>query len=173
MTPDALIIRSDVAASGSYIAVLELGRDHVHPIDAGRYGHAVLAAAERADYDAAVLRQLTDKGITADDAAAVIADLRRDRPPLDDTATAPLRFVPGVAQRDGRGFITLELDGAGIGQLDIDEARSHALHALGAGIAADLDAGYHHALRGIIGLDDHAARAAVADLAEYRPEAGR
>jgi hypothetical protein len=132
------------------------------------YALAVLDAAHRADYDAAVLRQMRALSLAGDAAAAlVVTDLRPARPPQRATGT-PLSLAPGVSQRTGDGFLTVHLDGEPIGQWSVPAAREHALAILDTVVVAPLDASYHQLMTGTLDLDDGRARGIVEDVAKHR-----
>lgn len=172
-------LRSAPSADGStYVVTLEVSADRVltlTPTLAVAYASAVLAAAARADYDAAVLRQLTSAdglGVDHRTAAGLLADsVRPDRPPLPDPTDGMLTLTPGVSltpDRQLRPFLVVNLDGQPAGQWTPDDARAHAMTALEAVAVADLDAGYYRALIGPVGTDPDAARRVVDNLAEFR-----
>lgn len=178
--PDAVWVISDVMPDGTYAATIHAGGDVAITLDRARaIAHAgtALAAVVRAEYDAAVWRQMLDvigKGLAEADAqkltAEVIAGLRDDRPPLDDSATAPFRFEPFVAYRTYEPGVFLWLNGKKISQWTVADARSHAMYVLEVTLAVDLDAAYRRHLIAAVGLEDWRARAVVGDLAKYRPE---
>lgn len=174
MTDAAVWIKTEPSTDGSaYVVTAEFSDDRAKtltPEVALRYGSAVLAAAQRAEYDAAVARQLTRIGSDLDAALQIVTDLRNDRPPLDDEATAPLALDPGVNKRLAP-FLVVKIDGEAVGQWTVGAAREHASHVLEAVAAADLDSNYYRALTGIVGLDEGRARAVVGDLGQYRDEA--
>lgn len=167
---EGLWVRSDVMPDGTYVVTVSFDADHVWVLDragALRYAVACVAAAQRAEYDAAVFRLTTERlDLDHRTGAAALLSLRLDRPPPDDDATRPLTFAPGVTAR-GKPFLTILLDGEPAGQLDPPALRSHAMNVLEAPAAADLDAGF---LRFLLssGLDEPTARAAVGDIANWR-----
>ena len=61
--PDAVWVLSDVAADGTYVVTVQAGPDDAWVLDrpaaAAAYADAVLTAVAYAEYDAAVLAQLT------------------------------------------------------------------------------------------------------------------
>lgn len=138
------------------------------PVEAFAYASTLLGACARATHDAAVVKQLTTLGISKQAAAMTVRDLRADRPPLDDGATAPLRYVPAVSAADGRPFLEVHIEGLQVGQWEIPEAREHATVALESVHVADLDGAYAAHLVGVIGLPRASAEAAVGALAEHR-----
>ena len=170
----AVWIKTDPTPDGSgYIVTLEVGQDTARiltPDEAMAHAAGVLAAAHRAEYDAAVLAQLTKLGIDREGTVMVVRQLRADRPPLDPAVTYPLTLEPCV---NGAGvpFITVASPGHEQGQWTTTDARSHAIAVLECVAVADLDAAYLRALTGLIGLDKNRARRAVEDLVNYRATA--
>lgn len=169
--PTALWVATEAAADGTYIATLELGDDRSVPLErdaAIRHAMAVLTADQYAQYDAAVINQLTGKlDFSLQDAAELIAGMRADRPPLNPDDTAPLRLEPGVSMATREAFIGIWLDDRQIGQFDSASAAQHARCILQVTIAADLDAAYHRWLRAT-DVDDNRARAVIADVRDWR-----
>ena len=165
-----LWVRSDVLPDGAYAVTINLGQDRIWVLDRpGALAYAVtcVEAAQRAEYDAAVLAQLTrGLGLPVQAAAQMLASIRPDRRPLDDEATTPLAFIPGV-NSDGMAFLMIQLDGEPWGQLSPLELRAHAMIVLEAPAAADLDAGYLQAMLAME-IPEATARGAVGDLANWR-----
>ena len=168
---DAVWIKTEPTVDGSaYVVTIEASDDRamvLTPDRALRYASAILAYVARAEYDAAVVRQLRN---LVDDMTAVgqiVTDLRTDRPPISDDATAPLRFEGGVSAFTGKAFLHIAIDGK-VGQWEIPAAKEHALAVLEAVSAADLDSGYYRALRGMVGLDENRARQVIDDLGKWR-----
>ncbi|RFU83590.1 hypothetical protein DY218_27160 [Streptomyces triticagri] len=168
---DSVWVESDVTSDGVYVVAVRYGMDCVRSLNRSEaYDHAgaVLAAAQRAEHDCAVARQLMKiTGLALDEVALMIRELRADRPPLDAAALAPLWLEPGINQ-ETRPFLVLHADGQQVGQWTVGDARQHALYVLEALEAADLDAAYLRYLVGKIGIDDNRARQAIGDLANYR-----
>lgn len=166
-------VRTEPTPDGkAYIVTLNASDDHartLNPMEAQDYARALLRAAHVAAHDAAVARQLTTLGASLESVAELLADLRKDRPPVEDCATDPLTFTPGVNQKLDP-FLTISLDDEPIGQWTFLQAEEHALFILGAVGAADLDAAYYRLLRSAVGLDEGAARAAVGGLADFHEE---
>lgn len=166
-------LRSDVMPDGSYRAVVEFDLDHSAALTherAMRYSTAILDAVQAAEYDAAVLRQLTGR-LALDATAAgqlITRDLRAARRPLRSTGTA-LALRPGVTA-EGHAFLVVSIGGSEVGQWSLADARGHALYALEASLAADYDATYHRTLVAKIGVTDRVARATVQDIGNYRDE---
>jgi hypothetical protein len=162
----------------SYLVTIEASPDRARvltPTDALAYASTLLGAVARGEYDAAVLaqmRMLLGDGSDADQSIGlIIGDLRDDRPPLDDSATAPLRFDPGV-NRDGEPFLGVWLEDQQLGQWTLPDARAHALAVLEAVTVADLDTGYYRTLTGLVNIEPERARTVVADLGKWRPGEG-
>lgn len=178
----AVWVESGVAPDGTYVVELHAGGDWSTILDRDRaiaYAAAVHDIAARAEYDAAVYRQLTAKGVhPAQVTAFVVDDLRPERPPAEYAiaVTAPLAFTPGVSADNGPFVLVhLHLPGPPTGTPDAlisqwtpAEARTHAGHVLDTLAVVDLDAGYRRLLVGVMGLDDPTARAVIGNLGEHR-----
>lgn len=163
-------VQSDPLPDGTYVTAIHYDDDRSRVLDhtAGlAYVTEVLRAAVQAEHDAAVIRHLMATGLGPNLAASVVADLRADRPPIDDAATAPLTLRPGVSQKTMRGFLAIHMDGRQVGQWEPAEAREHAVQVLEVLTAADLDAAYRRHLIGPLGVDEPTAMAIVSDLAAY------
>lgn len=165
-------IRTEPTIDGSaFVVTLSISEDYavtLTPARANAYAGTLLAAAADAEYDAAILAQMTGKlALTDETAGQLIVDLRKER---TSRIAAGLTFVPGVSQRERHPFIRIEKDGEGLGQLEVPAARRHALHVLEAVPVADLDAAYLKILRGMVGLDEPRAREVVQDIINHRPE---
>lgn len=181
MSDRSIYIKTDPTTDGyriTYRVTLELSEDDVHILSREQaYAHAghVLAAAQRAEYDAAIIRQLrptlTEKGRKPDealrDAAMILNDIRQERPPLPDPPT-PLCLKPGVSQRTGNGFLAVHVGEEAVGQWEVEDARQHALVVLECIEAADLDGGYLKTLTGTLGIPHGTAENMVGDIANHR-----
>lgn len=170
--PDAIWVKSDLLPDGTYVTAIHYSGDRSRILDRKTglaYVSAIFAAAVQAEHDAAIIRQHIASGLSLKVAARTIADLRADRPPIDDAATAPLRLTPGVAARTKDAFLAIHVDGQQVGQWDPDDARNHATNVLQVLAAADLDAAYRRYLIGSIGLDVARAENIVTDLATHIP----
>lgn len=169
---DAIWVISDVTPFGTYVVTVQVGDDMAVTLDrsrAMRYALTVVDATTRAEYDAAVFAQMSALGIADERTAAEpLIQLRTDRPPLDDDATAPLRFEPVVTSRKKRPVVHVHLGGKVISEWSPDDARGHAMHVLEVTCGVDLDSAYRRLLVGWVGLDDDKARTAVGDIANYR-----
>lgn len=162
---------SSLPGGGNYVVTVAWKQDRiwrVGPDEALNYVLACTLAAERADFDAAVLRQLTGIGVPLPDVGMVIArDLRPDRPELTD-ALPGLRYEPGVTEK-GKPFVKVLIDGVVQDEtLDLDLINRHCLHVLGAPVVADLDNSYRQALIGQFGMEPATATNIVHDLAKWR-----
>lgn len=167
---DSIWVQSDLLPDGTYVTAVHYTADHSRILtrqEGLAYVDQVLTAAVWAQHDAAVVRQLLSMDIALTAAAASIADLRADRPPLDPKITAPLTLTPGVAGRNRQGFLIVEVAGLRIGQWTPGDARDHALNVLEVIHAVDLDAAYRRYLIGNIALDAQRASAVIHGLAEF------
>lgn len=126
------------------------------PSECLAYASAVVAAAHRADHDAAVVRQMISVGVTPDEAGHLMLELRADRPPL--AGLAPLDLQLGVSG-DGEyhPFLIVVVHGEVVGQWTVGDALDHAGVVLGMVATADLDNAYR-ALLLSTGLDSAGAR---------------
>lgn len=187
-----VIATIDPGAAAPYITTVQPSDDIaiVLPYDrAVAYGMAVLAAAHRAHYAAAVLTQANDimagrpaargpgrGGQTPeqarDNARYWLGQLLQDLPELDDTATAPLQFRP-VIHRDGTPLVRVSLPPhtEAFSGWTFPEACQHAHHVLGQAVVSQLDTAYRTTVA--VGFDagEQRGRAAVNDLANYYPHA--
>lgn len=195
----AIWVKSDVGPTGSYILSVEVGPDRsfaLSPAAAAEYAQTVLTAVARATHDAAVLAQL---GAMAnfDSGAQAVVDLRRDRPPLNDATTAPLRFVPIILSQTAKPAIDVYWDadaptgpsasrvplreqhqpvrpsqprGDHVTQWPPDSALEHAVYVLLGAATVDLDDAYVRYLHGVVGVDRPKAMAAVNDLIHWRED---
>lgn len=169
-------VQSEPLADGTYVTAVHYGADRSRILDrqtAMAYVADIFTAAVRAEHDAAVIRQLLGLGLDLETAAQAIADLRADRPALDDTVTVPFRLVLGVSAKTGNGFLHVHLNGVKIGQWDPRDARDHAVNVLTVLAAVDLDAAYRRYLIGTVGIDAARAGNVIADLATHLTAAVR
>jgi hypothetical protein len=175
MSESKLWVKSDVHADGTYGITIELG-DQVRGLsteDAYRHARAVLALAQRAEYDAAIVRQLSDKklGLAVADAVLTVATMRTDRPTIDPADTWPIALEAGV-NPDLIPFLSVWAKGVQVGQWTVADARSHALAVLETTEVVALDQSYLAFLISDegIGLDEGTARAVVEDIVNFRSE---
>lgn len=126
---------------------------------------AVMAAAHRADHDAAVVRQMLAVGLAESEVGELVRELRGDRRPLE---LDPLDLRLGVSN-DGqlRPFLQVVLAGDPVGQWDVADALTHAGIVLGMAETVRLDSALSDLLV-LNGLDPAKATAAVADLKQFR-----
>jgi len=167
--PPTIWVQSDPLPNGTYVTAVHYNDDTARILDRAAglaYAAEVVAAATRAEHDAAVLRQLVAAGVDLQAAGHTIADLRADRPPLNDGATAPLRLTPGIAA-NGHGFLAVHIGGQQVGQWSPADARDHASAALTVLAAADLDEAYRRHLIGPLGMDEARARDVITDLGDH------
>lgn len=130
---------------------------------------AVLAHAQHAEYDAAVLTQLHQMlSLPIEAAGHSIVELRDKRRVPSAADTAPLRLEPGVTAA-GKPFIAIKHHGDTVGQWDVPDARTHAMNVIEAVEAARLDTDYRNFLVKEVGIDDARASQVVHDLADHRP----
>lgn len=164
-------IKTQPDIEGTYRVVLETGEDASIFLDehaAMAYASEILRAVASAEYDAAVLAQMSriaQKGEVDEMSAMVVTDLRQERPPLQ--WSTPLALVPGVSHRTRKAFLTVELNGLAVGQWDLKDAREHAAFVVEAVHAADLDNAFYRLMRKM-DVDDPTARSAVGNLAKHR-----
>jgi hypothetical protein len=166
---DAVWVRTDPGTDGVYRVSIDASNDTSFGLDqasALTYAMSVLDAASRAEYDAAVIRQMTKVGSGgAVHAVALVQQLRADRP--EPSPVGPLQLIPGVSAATGDPFLAIHLNGQQVGQWTPGDARGHAVHVLECVLVADLDSAY---LRGLqaIGIEEDRARAVVDDLINHR-----
>lgn len=170
---DAIWVISDRTHNDVYVTAVQVGPDTTIVLDrdrAVRYGMTVITAVQYAEYDAAVFAQAKDTGMDDRTAAQMVMDLRADRPPLDDDATAPLRFDPILAFKTKEAAVHVSLQGELFSQWTAADANGHAMHVLQVASAVDLDGAYRRYLFGTVGLDAARAAMLVDDLGHYRSE---
>jgi hypothetical protein len=163
-----LTIASDLTPDGVYVPTITLDDRHLLTLDRERALHYVAAWADaiaRAEFDAAVLAQLTGIGLDEQTAAAVIVgDLRPDRPPIDPAGTAPLRLEPVLSARTKRGQVAAYLGDEHVVQLDAPAVYDHIANVLPVVMTCDLDAAYRRYAVGHLKQPVWRAEAMVADL---------
>lgn len=142
------------------------------------YGMAVLAAAHRAHYFAAVLAQAQAlMGRSADpmarleaaeNARVILTALVEDLPELDEEVTAPLRFRP-VVKKDGTGAVRVSLPPhtEPLSGWSFEEACSHAHAVLDQAVVSHLDTAYRNVISVTFGAGEQRGRAAVGTLTGY------
>lgn len=171
---DAVWITTDIGPDEKSYMVAVNWRDTSVTITfdrALRYAQEVLRAANRAAYDAAIIGQLmsVDK-MDHPTVVRLLNDLRKDRPPLDDTATRPISLAPGVNLR-GKPFLVVSVNGEEMGQWSFSDTVKHATTMLGMVSVAELDSLYLQGLQVLVGVQRETATNMVSNLAEFRDEA--
>lgn len=168
---ETLWVKTEPDLAGVYHVVLELGPDDIWTLDedaAYRWVGHCLAAAAQAEYDAAVLAQLTALGLPQDVVVATVQKLRSGRPASVPLAEGTgLALVPGVSASTRKGFLRIERNGQPIGQWEIEDARQHGMYVVESVEVAKLDTAYLAVLREA-DLGDDVAHHAVANLGKYR-----
>jgi hypothetical protein len=171
LSDEAIWVRTDPTPDGVYRVTMTWGDDRALVLDreaAAAHAGEVLAAVAEAEYDAAVVRQLTTLTGDQENALMVVRGLRKDR--ASAAPTTGLGLVPGVSAFTRRAYLKILMDGKPIGQWDPADARQHATFVLEAVRVAELDSAYLRMLRGVVGLDDQTARGTVGGLGQYRDE---
>ena len=169
-----LMIRTEPVSpeSKAYMVTLETSPDHIRrlsPSNARSYAEAVLRAAAEAQHDAQVFLQVKEMTDSTEEAASMIVHLRQQRPPYNDKATRPLKFLPGVSE-EGKPFLTVtdtSTQEIQVNQMDVSNARQHALVVLEAVRFAELDTGYCRQLTNHVDIPIASAQGAVDDLPRF------
>lgn len=162
-------VGSEVTPEGTYVVTVNPTEDVAVTLDrdrAVRYGLTVLAAAQYAEYEAAVFAQMHAAGLGAMAAGAALTVLREQRRPLDHEATAPLFFEPILSASSRRGIVRMLLDGQQIAQLEPAVAAEHASVVLAVSAVGELDGLYYRWLcDGVV--REPTARHIVGDLSRH------
>jgi hypothetical protein len=157
--------------SASYIVTVQVNEDVALSLKADaavRYVATVNRAAVIAKHDAGVMHQLSGvTGLTRRDAAMMVLELRKDREPLHDEDTAPLRYEPIVSGTTLEPFVQVYVGDQHITQWTPEDCFEHAGYVMQTLAGCDLDSAYLSHLKNTIGLDDQTARAAVNDLGKH------
>jgi len=167
---DAWIHTEPTPDGTGYMVTLIVDEDRSISLErpvAMEYAYTVLKVVSYAEYDAAVLKQITQR-VDRESAMQIVVDLRKDRPEPDFAVMTPLSLEPGVNTR-GEAFVVVKKDGEQVGTWSVEQAREHALTILEAISVAELDEAYLRCLKGVIGVEGHIAQAMVGDLQEFRP----
>lgn len=163
---------SDVGALGTYICTLELDNRPLRalsPAEALAYVTELMWAVTCAEYDAAVLAQLTAvKKLDMEHISWVMRGLREDRRPVQPAATYPVVYTPIVSARDHLPRVTAQC-GQTKWQWETEVARQHCQQVLQTSAGVDMDAAYYKHLTGFLGLPEGTAREMVGGLREYLP----
>jgi hypothetical protein len=171
--PSAIWVTSDINPDGSasYIVTVSATNDvalSLRADDAVRYVAAVTRAAVIARHDAAVVNQLRGPiGLDPKDAGYTIVELRQDREPVQDDATAPMRFEPIISGSTFKPYVHVWAAGKRISQWTPEDCFEHAGYVMQTLAGADLDSAYYRYLTGVVGVPEQSARGAVADLGNY------
>jgi hypothetical protein len=165
-------VSSEMTGDGEYAVTITFTADLAVSLPTSKalsYARAVIELAQRAEYDAAILAQLIDKGgLPLRTAAEYIADsVRPFRGPIS-TGTQ-LSLLPGISSDTMRPFLSIELDGNWIGQWTVADALDHGYAVLDTIAITGLDSGYYKSLVERLGVDENRARAIVTSIADFRP----
>lgn len=136
------------------------------PGDAAAYAAELTWIVAAAEYDAAMLAQLTELEVPRRLTGQLIRQVRADRRPILESATSPLRFQPIVSSLTGKGRIVCTL-GEQEWTWDLATARQHLLHVMEVTAQVDLDLAYGTHLTGIVGLEAERARKVVVMLRHF------
>jgi hypothetical protein len=123
-----------------YTSVLEISDDIACSLNGTvsvRHALAVLDTCARAEYDAAVIRQL---GNTPETGVSVVTAIRKTRTIIGWPTR--LTLTPVVSSTTGRALVHVRIDGHVVGQWTLDDARAHAVAVLEAQESAELDTAY-------------------------------
>lgn len=160
----------ETSGPGTYRVTLEAGPDvaiGLGPHEVLRFASTLLSARARAIHDAAVAHQFhVVLNVPLEDVSRILFELRKDRPPLKAKDTRPLTFEPGV-NKELQPFITILLNGAPLGQWDMEDVMRNALGLLEAVAYADLDSAYLRHLVANLGIEKPRALAVVEDLGTF------
>lgn len=164
-----MTLLSEVHPDGTYGVTLRRGETSRWLTREQVYAHAaeVVTAARRAEYDAALLRQLHGElGLPVQEVGMTVQTIREQRVPLDVEALNPLRLEP-CATPEGKAFLVLSIGAHKVGQWTPGDARRHAMACLDLAEVVRLDNGYFAFLTGGDGVPEGPARAAVAGLMKF------
>lgn len=179
-------VRSGIGpeAGAPYVATISVTDDVSMALTrhrAAAYARAVLEVAARADYMAAVTRQMRRVmgnkppagGLDTEESVNwFVQQLVEELPDLDGEATWPLVFEPGRHRPTDSPLVAVFLTQGSqqrvtVGHWSPASARHHARGVLDAAVYADLDTTYRGMLKGVIGIDEQRSRAIIANLSEY------
>jgi hypothetical protein len=171
--PQSIWVKAGVDLDGTYRLVVEYNADTAETFDqpgATAYASEIFTAVAYAEYDAAVLTQMTTGwGLPPEEAVEVVRGLRGDRPPLNDTALGLLRLAPRIAARTSKPFLACSLSSHSMTwQWDPQDANQHAGYVVQCYPVATLDSAYRRYLVGVVGIDQGRAMHVVEDLANWR-----
>lgn len=167
---DAWIHTEPTPDGAGYMVTLVVDEDRSISLErptAMEYAYTVLRVVAYAEYDAAVLAQMSQR-VSKEAAYQLVVDLREDRPEADFSVMAPLSLEPGVSVK-GRPFVMVKKDGKQVGEWSLASAREHALTILEVLTVAELDEAYLRCLKGVVGVEPGLAQTVVGDLQKFRP----
>ncbi len=168
-----LAVASEPDADGRFGLTITLSGEPVRSLDsesAHAYVGELMYALACAEYDAAVLAQLTEvPGLHRALVGRTIRELRQRRRPILAAATAPLVLTPIVSASDRVPRMQVTCGDVGW-QWEMSDVRQHVLHVLEVSVGVELDGLYLSDLQTDIGLDERRARGFVSLLREHRPD---
>lgn len=172
--PTAIWVNSDLASDEeSYVATIHFNDDLSFPLteeEGLTYASAVLRACASAEYDAAMLAQLTGKlKMPERMVGPMLVELREQRGPGTWQA-GPLILTPGVSVFNRAPFLRCEVPGDLTWQWSPAEAKQHARHVLEVAAAVEYDAAYRAFLIDKVGIEPERALNVVGDIANFRTE---
>lgn len=170
MTEGTMWVRTERDLEGRYRAVVECDEDFAFSLDDSDvhpYSRAVIEASVRARYDAAVARQLKALEIDDETVAYVINDLRDTRDPILDIPGLNVRPEP-VVNQNLEALVQLVSGDRVVLQMEVGEARKHAVYCLEIVRTAPIDDQYAELLKTKVGLNEAVASNVVSGLARYR-----
>lgn len=172
-TPITLWVNGAITEAGCYALAVFVDEDRAVTLDTRdavyAYASTIIAACERAEFDAAIVAQMTRKlQMPVEMATSMVADLRSERPPLNEAAIAPFRLLPGVSATSGKPFLGLFVGGRQVGQWDPDDGRQHAMHIMTGAEVVELDTAYYRYMVEKVGTEPGRARSVISDLANFR-----
>lgn len=172
---EVIWVISDLMPDGvTYVPTVHIGDDLAFPLEGDKaiaYAITVQRAAERAAYDEIVLAQLLEL-LNGDVSlvAEVVATLREQRPPLDDTATFPFTFEPFVSAATREGGLFVSVHGRKLFQWTVANARQHAAQVIQVHCGVELDAAYRVLLTETVKVSEQTARTMIDHLGSYRKD---
>lgn len=164
---------------GDFALEVHYHQDHVFALSRAEgieYAMAWIEAISRADYQAAIMAQMTQVVGDEDDAAQAVLDFRNQSGHGEIEAPGSgFTLTPGVAKDDDNqpvGFVEcIALHDAWTWRGDA--VRDHASHVLEGVCVAPLDAAYLRTLVHSIDIDEGRARQVIEDLGNYRKDNDR
>ena len=170
-SPVALSVVVEPRARG-YVCAMYLGEELLRVLDrdgAAAYCAEWTWAITCAEHDAAVTQHLTARGIPKRYVVQAVRHLRNDRRPILAAALDPVEDLATIVSAETKqGLINGRVRQVPF-QWDLDMARTHVMYVAEVSAGVDLDTAYAAHLRGVIGLDDTEAHAAVIGLRSFMP----